>query len=278
MLPSCLRTEWTLLVLLLFAPGQGLFIAHETNIVIHIHVTIYGACKRSTWQVQAFPVFFQLHILPCSFLQLHSSCIPVANSSCKFYLHWGKHSQARQSLKSSLLVLCWLFFAPANASPNVNRICNWNLQLECNWNATAGNCTGEYATGKTQEKLKQRYSVNNIFYLNCQFMQFWTWCFPEKRRGWLADYCHNAAKLFAYCWWPKSCTTLHQKGFPRTPWMLTLQLLKSRKNKQFWMAEILHHLGCQPNFEIMGVAGGSIKDAIMHDMAGGAGFQPSTVS
>ncbi len=27
----------------------------------------------------------------------------------------------------------------------------------------------------------------------------------------------------------------------------------------------------------MGVAGGSIKDAIMHDMAGGAGFQPSTV-
>ena len=35
------------------------------------------------------------------------------------------------------------------------------------------------------------------------------------------------------------------------------------------MAEILHHLGCQPNFEIMGVAGGSIKDAIMHDMAGG---------
>ena len=43
------------------------------------------------------------------------------------------------------------------------------------------------------------------------------------------------------------------------------------------MAEILHHHGCQPNFEIMGVAGGSIKDAIMHDMAGGAGFQPSTV-
>ena len=83
------------------------------------------------------------------------------------------------------------------------------------------------------------------------------WCFPD----WLADYWHNAAKLFAYCWWPKSCTTLYEKGFPRTPWMLTLQLLKSRKCKQFWMAEILHHLGCQPNFEIMGVAGGSIKDA-----------------
>ena len=43
--------------------------------------------------------------------------------------------------------------ALANVSPNVNRICNWNLQLECNWNVTAGNCTGEYATGKTQEKL-----------------------------------------------------------------------------------------------------------------------------
>ena len=28
-------------------------------------------------------------------------------------------------------------------------ICNWNLQLECNWNATAGNCTEEYVTGKT---------------------------------------------------------------------------------------------------------------------------------
>ena len=42
--------------------------------------------------------------------------------------------------------------ALANVSPNVNRICNWNLQLECNWNVTAGNCTGEYATGKTQEK------------------------------------------------------------------------------------------------------------------------------
>ena len=143
-------TEWTLLVLLLFAPGQGLFIAHETNIVIHIHVTIYGACKRSTWQVQAFPVFFQLHILPCSFLQLHSSCIPVANSSCKFYLHWGKHSQARQSLKSSLLVLCWLFFAPANASPNVNRICNWNLQLECNCRKLHRRICNWKNTGKTQ--------------------------------------------------------------------------------------------------------------------------------
>ena len=47
-------------------------------------------------------VFFQLHILLCSFLQLHSSCIPVANSSCKFYFHWGKHSQARQSLKPDI--------------------------------------------------------------------------------------------------------------------------------------------------------------------------------
>ena len=37
----------------------------------------------------------------------------------------------------------------ANVSPNGNRICNWNLQLECNWKATAGNCTEEYVTGKT---------------------------------------------------------------------------------------------------------------------------------
>ena len=62
------------------------------------------------------------------------------------------------------------------------------------------------------------------------------------------------------------------EGLSPHPWMLRLQLLKSRKNKQFWMSEILYHLGYQPNFEIMGVAG------IMHDMAGGAGFQPSTVS
>ena len=26
------------------------------------------------------------------------SCIPVANSSCKFYLHWGKHSQAQKKV------------------------------------------------------------------------------------------------------------------------------------------------------------------------------------
>ena len=42
------------------------------------------------------------------------------------------------------------------------------------------------------------------------------------------------------------------------------------------MSEILTR--CQPNFEIKGVAGGNIEHTIMHDMAGGAGFQPSTVS
>ena len=89
-----------------------------------------------------FPVFFQLHILVCSFLQLHSSC--------KFYLHWGKHSQA-QKLSKQILIRCQVSMIDelANASPNGNRICNWNLQLECNWNATAGNCTEEYVTGKT---------------------------------------------------------------------------------------------------------------------------------
>ena len=78
-------------------------------------------------------MFFQLHILVCSFLQLHSSCIPVANSSCKFYLHWGKHSQA-QKLSKQILIRCQVSMIDelANASPNGNRICNWNLQLECN--------------------------------------------------------------------------------------------------------------------------------------------------
>ena len=47
--------------------------------------------------------------------------------------------------------------------PNVNRICNWNLQLECNWNATAGNCTQEYATGKTQENWRNVYSIFRQF-------------------------------------------------------------------------------------------------------------------
>ena len=103
--------------------------------------------------LEFFPVFFQLHILVCSFLQLHSSCNPVANSSCKFYLHWGKHSQT-QKLSKQILIRYQVSMSDelANASPNVNRICNWNLQLDCNWNATAGNCTQEYVTGKNTGK------------------------------------------------------------------------------------------------------------------------------
>ena len=71
-------------------------------------------------------MFFQWHILVCS-------CIPVANSSCKFYLHWGKHSQA-QKLSKQILIRCQVSMIDelANVSPNGNRICNWNLQLECN--------------------------------------------------------------------------------------------------------------------------------------------------
>ena len=90
---------------------------------------------------------FSSCILLCA---VSCSCIPVANSSCKFYLHWGKHSQA-QKLSKQILIRCQVSMIDelANASPNGNRICNWNLQLECNWNATAGNCTEEYVTGKT---------------------------------------------------------------------------------------------------------------------------------
>ena len=66
-------------------------------------------------------------------MQLHSSCIPVANSGCKSYLHWGKHSQA-QKLSKQILIRCQVSMIDelANVSPNGNRICNWNLQLECN--------------------------------------------------------------------------------------------------------------------------------------------------
>ena len=70
----------------------------------------------------------------CIFLcAVSCSCIPVANSSCKFYSHWGKHSQA-QKLSKQILIRCQVSMIDelANASPNGNRICNWNLQLECN--------------------------------------------------------------------------------------------------------------------------------------------------
>ena len=89
-----------------------------------------------------FPVAYSSAQFPAVAFQLHSSC--------KFYFHWGKHSQA-QKLSKQILIRCQVSMIDelANASPNGNRICNWNLQLECNWNATAGNCTEEYVTGKT---------------------------------------------------------------------------------------------------------------------------------
>ena len=67
-------------------------------------------------------------------------------------------------------------------------------------------------------------------------------------------------KQTSSCEWLKSCTTLDVNPT---------------------VAEILHHLGCQPNFEIMGVAFGSIKDAhnskvahegILHSLR--VGFSP----
>ena len=62
--------------------------------------------------------------------------IPVANPSCKFYLHWGKHSQTqKQNKQIPSRFQVSMIDALANASPNVIRICNWNatgMQLECN--------------------------------------------------------------------------------------------------------------------------------------------------
>ena len=37
------------------------------------------------------------------------------------------------------------------------------------------------------------------------------------------------------------------RNFP-APWILTLELFKSRRRKQLLMAEILHHPRCEPNF------------------------------
>ena len=93
-------------------------------------------------------MFFQLHILLCSFLQLHSSC--------KFQLQilfpLGETFASSSIIETwHLIRICLLVFAPANASPNVNRICNWNLQLECNWNATAHKNMQLENTGKLKE-------------------------------------------------------------------------------------------------------------------------------
>ena len=72
--------------------------------------------------------------------------IPVANSN---YIGGSNSQTQKQNKQIPSRFQVSMIDALANASPNVIRICNWNLQLECNWNATAGNCTQEYATGKT---------------------------------------------------------------------------------------------------------------------------------
>ena len=49
------------------------------------------------------------------------SYIPVANSSCKFYLHWGKHSQAQKKSKCTtfgkVLVECTYFIFDISLKP-----------------------------------------------------------------------------------------------------------------------------------------------------------------
>ena len=159
MLQVCLSTEWTQLVLLLFARRQVTSTLHE----VRDKTNTFKSYKRPTWQAIVLNYIKTYRQFPSIFL-CFSSCIFLCavafqlHSSCKFQLHilftLGEAFAGAKTSKQ-ILIRCQVSMIDelANVSPNGNRICNWNfatgMQLECNWNATAGNCTEEYVTGKT---------------------------------------------------------------------------------------------------------------------------------
>ena len=134
MLQVCLSTEWTQLVLLLFARRQVTSTLHE----VRDKTNTFKSYKRPTWQAIVLN-YIKTYRQFASIFLCFSSCIFLCavafqlHSSCKFYLHWGKHSQA-QKLSKQILIRCQVSMIDelANVSPNGKRICNWNLQLECN--------------------------------------------------------------------------------------------------------------------------------------------------
>ena len=151
MLQVCLSTEWTQLVLLLFARRQVTSTLHE----VRDKTNTFKSYKRPTWQaivLNYIKTYRQFPSISCVFPVAHS-CVQL-HSSCKFQLQilftLGEAFAGAKTSKQ-ILIRCQVSMIDelANVSPNGNRICNWNLQLECNWNATAGNCAEEYVTGKT---------------------------------------------------------------------------------------------------------------------------------
>ena len=98
----------------------------------------FKSYKRPTWQAIVLN-YIKTYRQFASIFLCFSSCIFLCavafqlHSSCKFYLHWGKHSQA-QKLSKQILIRCQVSMIDelANVSPNGKRICNCNLQLQCN--------------------------------------------------------------------------------------------------------------------------------------------------
>ena len=134
MLQVCLSTEWTQLVLLLFARRQVTSTLHE----VRDKTNTFKSYKRPTWQAIVLNYIKTYRQFPSIFL-CFSSCIflcAVANSSCKFQLQilftLGEAFAGAKTSKQ-ILIRCQVSMIDelANVFPNGNRICNWNLQLEC---------------------------------------------------------------------------------------------------------------------------------------------------
>ena len=230
------RPSWRVLVTCLRAKSNKTSWVHsysaKSNKTSWVHSVLRQTCSIVSVVVRlviflrniAMHCFFQLHILLCSFLQLHSSCIPVANSSCKFYFHWGKHSQA-QKLSKQILIRCQVSMIDelANASPNGNRICNWNLQLECNCRKLPRRICNWKNTRSGEE---------TAYMSLCSWGQWLVmWAFCMTWRCWFCLVPHEEY-LSLVC---------EQKATKQVEFIRTQQ--KATKQVEFirLMAEILHH-------------------------------------
>ena len=143
------RTSWRVLVTCLRAKSNKTSWVHSVLRQTCSIVSAKPSLTRNSAVVEQNHFHKDYHCVCFSsyifFCAVSCSCIPVAfqlHSSCKFQLQilfpLGETFASSSIIETwHLIRICLLVFAPANASPNVNRICNWNLQLECNWNATA---------------------------------------------------------------------------------------------------------------------------------------------
>ena len=128
------HTEWTQLVLLLFARRQVTSTLHE----VRDKTNTFKSYKRPTWQaivLNYIKTYRQFPSISCVFPVAYS-CVQL-HSSCKFQLQilftLGEAFAGAKTSKQ-ILIRCQVSMIDelANVSPNGNRICNWNLQLECN--------------------------------------------------------------------------------------------------------------------------------------------------